>query len=155
MVPDFAIMLIVDVPALADAEAASVKVATLPEAPGPSEGVTPFGKPEIVTETEPVKPFCGVTVRLADPLAPCAMVNAEGAALKVKVAGEVTVSATVVLAVTDPDAPVTVTVDAPGAAELAAVSVNVLLPETTGPNDAVTPDGKPDAESATVPLNPF
>lgn len=142
-------------PTAADADAATVNVALLPEVPAASDGVTPLGKPEIVTETVPVNPFCAVKVRLADPLAPCATVNDDGATLNVNVAGEVTVSAIVVLFVTDPDVPVIVIVEAPAAAVLAAVSVNVLFPEITGPNDPVTPDGNPDAASATVPPNPF
>lgn len=58
--------------------------------------------------------------------------------------------------------PVTVTVELPMYVELlyAAVSVSVALPRMdvlmeAGEKLAVTPAGKPLAESATVPLNPY
>ena len=55
-----------------------------------------------------------------------------------------------------PDVPVTVTMTAPIAAVLLAVSVNVLVPAVPlGLNDAVTPLGRPDAERPTLPLKPF
>jgi hypothetical protein len=62
-----------------------------------------------------------------------------------------------VVAVRLPDVPVTVTVYWPMVAELAAVSVRVLLPEVgLVPHDAVTPLGKVDVtERLTLPLNPF
>ena len=55
-----------------------------------------------------------------------------------------------------PDVPVTVTVPVPTVAVSLAVSVSVLV-ETAlfGLNDAVTPLGNPDADKATLPLNPF
>jgi hypothetical protein len=53
-----------------------------------------------------------------------------------------------------PDLPVIVIVEVPAAAVLAAVNVMVLLPAVTAPKVAVTPVGKPDAASATVPLKP-
>jgi len=61
-----------------------------------------------------------------------------------------------VVAVKLPDVPVTVTVTVPVAAVLLAVSVNVLvLAVLLGLNDAVTPLGRPDADSPTLPLKPF
>jgi len=48
-----------------------------------------------------------------------------------------------------PEVPVMVTVDVPVAAVLLAVSVNVLLA-----NEAVTPLGMPEADNATLPMNP-
>ena len=65
------------------------------------------------------------------------------------------VSAMVALLVEVPDVPVTVTVDAPAAAVLAAVKVSALLPDVIAPKVAVTPVGRPDAANATVPLKPF
>lgn len=61
----------------------------------------------------------------------------------------------VVVAVREPEVPVTVTVNAPTVAELLAVSVSTLL-LVVGlvPNEAVTPVGKPDAASVTLPVNP-
>jgi len=55
-----------------------------------------------------------------------------------------------------PHVPVMVTVAVPVAAVLLAVSVKVLVPEVLlGLNDAVTPLGRPDADSPTVPLKPL
>jgi hypothetical protein len=60
----------------------------------------------------------------------------------------------VVVALSEPEVPVTVTVDEPVAAELLAVSVSTLV-EVTGlvANAAVTPLGKPDAVRVTDPEN--
>src|SRR5271155_1858236 len=61
----------------------------------------------------------------------------------------------VVDAVMLPEVPLMVTVAGPVVAELLAVSVRTLLPVVGFvPNEAVTPLGKPDAESVTLPLNP-
>jgi len=55
-----------------------------------------------------------------------------------------------------PDVPVMVTGTVPMAAELLAVSVNVLaVLAGFGLNVAVTPLGRPDADKVTSPLNPF
>ena len=55
-----------------------------------------------------------------------------------------------------PDVPVIVTNFVPVAAVLLALNVSVLLPVVlAGLNDAVTPDGSPDADKATLPLKPF
>src|SRR5271156_4486001 len=55
-----------------------------------------------------------------------------------------------------PEAPVTVTEDVIGAAELVAVSVIVVPPAAPlGLNDAVTPGGSPVAVMLTPPANPF
>jgi hypothetical protein len=62
----------------------------------------------------------------------------------------------VVVCVSDPDVPVIVTVALPVAAVLLALRVSVLDPVVlAGLNDAVTPEGSPDALNATLPLNPF
>jgi hypothetical protein len=69
---------------------------------------------------------------------------------------EPTVTETLVLAVRVPEVPVMVTGTGPaGAAVLAAVRVNTLLPVAgLVPNAAVTPAGRPDAASVTAPVNP-
>ena len=62
----------------------------------------------------------------------------------------------VVVCVSKPDVPVIVTVALPVAAVLLALRVSVLDPVVlAGLNDAVTPDGSPEALSATLPLKPF
>jgi hypothetical protein len=54
-----------------------------------------------------------------------------------------------------PEVPVMVIVDEPVAAELLAVSVSVLFPVVgLVPKDAVTPLGRLEASSVTLPLNP-
>jgi hypothetical protein len=55
-----------------------------------------------------------------------------------------------------PDVPVMVTLYWPTGTELLAVKVSVLLPVVgLGVKEAVTPLGRPDAESATLPVNPY
>jgi len=54
-----------------------------------------------------------------------------------------------------PDEPDIVMTDVAAAVELAALNVSVLLPLVlAGANTAVTPVGMPDADNATVPVNP-
>jgi len=66
-----------------------------------------------------------------------------------------TVSAMVVVADSVPDVPVIVTMEDPVVAVLLAVKVSTLLPVVGFvPNEAVTPLGKPDAASVTLPVNP-
>jgi hypothetical protein len=66
------------------------------------------------------------------------------------------VRAKVVVTVTAPDLPVIVTLYCPTAAELLAVSVNMLDPVVGfGKKDAVTPLGSPEAERVTLPANPL
>jgi hypothetical protein len=61
----------------------------------------------------------------------------------------------VVVAVTDPEVPVMVTVLAPAVAVLPAVSVSTLLPVVgLVANAAVTPLGSPEAARVTLPVNP-
>ena len=64
--------------------------------------------------------------------------------------------AIVVVAVSAPEVPVMVTVDAPVVAVLLAVRVSTLVPVVElGLNEAVTPLGNPEAVRATFPLKPF
>ena len=66
-----------------------------------------------------------------------------------------TVRAMVVVADNVPDVPVIVTVEDPVVAVLLAVKVSTLLPVVGFvPNEAVTPLGRPDAVSVTLPVNP-
>jgi hypothetical protein len=82
-------------------------------------------------------------------------VEADGASVKPAVALALTVSAMVVVAVVLPEVPLMVTVAAPVVAVLLAVSVSTLLPVVgLVPKAAVTPLGRPDAASVTLPLNP-
>src|SRR5580698_666871 len=75
--------------------------------------------------------------------------------VKFGVAVEFTVSARVVVAVKLPEVPVMVTVADPVVAVLLAVRVSTLVPVVGFvPNAAVTPLGRPDAASVTLPVNP-
>jgi hypothetical protein len=67
-----------------------------------------------------------------------------------------TVRETVVVFVKLPEVPLIITVTVPAVALLLAASVNVLvLVAPLGLKDAVTPLGRPVADKATLPLNPF
>jgi hypothetical protein len=69
---------------------------------------------------------------------------------------EFTVRLSVVVLVSEPDTPWIVTVTVPVAAVALAVKVSVLVVVAgLGANPAVTPLGKPEAESVTLPLKPF
>ena len=70
--------------------------------------------------------------------------------------GALTVNVKETDAVVVPEVPVIVIVDCPGAAVLLADRVRMLLPVAGfGEKDAVTPLGKPDAVSATLPEKPY
>jgi hypothetical protein len=70
--------------------------------------------------------------------------------------GAATVRFTGVVGARPPDVPVMVTAVVPVAAVPAAVSVSTLVVAVLGGlNDAVTPDGMPDADRATLALKPF
>jgi hypothetical protein len=80
----------------------------------------------------------------------------EALTLKAGVADEFTVSARVVVAFRLPEVPVIVTVAVPVVAVALAVNVSTLVPVVgLVPNVAVTPLGRPDAASVTLPVNPF
>src|SRR6266478_1477138 len=130
----------VTVPTIAVLLDVSVNVLVLAVLLGLNDAVTPLGRPDADKLTLPLKPFCGVTVMVLAPLAPCVMLRLLGDAERVKLGGGVTVM---------------VTVAVPIAAVLLAVSVNVLvLVVVLGLNDAVTPLGRPDADKLTLPLKP-
>lgn len=63
------------VPVVAVPLAVSVKVLVLVVLLGLNDAVTPLGKPEADRLTLPLKPFCGVTVIVLAPLAPCTIVK--------------------------------------------------------------------------------
>lgn len=156
-------IVIVAVPtvALDDAVSVSVEVA-LPFAGGvtgfvENAAVTPLGKPLALSVVAEWKLFWLVMVIVLVPLAPCVTVTevGEAAIVKFALAVALTVSEIVVVAVRLPEVPVIVTVDVPVVAVEEAVSVNTLLPVVgLVPNPAVTPLGKPDAASVTLPVNP-
>ena len=68
----------VTVPVAAVVLAASVNVLVFAVLLGLNDAVTPLGRPETDRLTLPLKPFCGVTVMVLAPLAPCAIVRLLG-----------------------------------------------------------------------------
>jgi hypothetical protein len=158
------VIVTVAVPTVAVEEAVSVRVeVALPLAGGvtgfvENAAVTPLGKPDAASVVAELNPPVLVMVIVLVPLAPCVTVTEVGDAAMVKlgVAVEFTVNASVVLAVRLPEVPVMVTVADPVVAVLLAVSVSTLVPVVGFvPNVAVTPLGRPDAANVTLPLNPF
>jgi hypothetical protein len=156
--PEVPVIVTVDIPAVAVPLAVSVKTLVAVVGFVPNEGVTPLGKPAAERVTLPVKPLCGVTVTVLEPLDPWAMVKVFGDAERLKsgVTVVLTVRATVVVWVRAPEVPVIVIVDVPSVAVLLAVNVKTLV-AVAGfvPNAAVTPVGMPDADKVTLPVKPF
>ena len=153
---DEPVMVTVTVPVAAVVPAVNVNVLVLVVVLGLNEAVTPLGRPDADKLTLPLKPFCGVTVMVLAPLAPCGIVKLLGDAERAKFGGGATVMDTVITCDNPPDAPVMVTVTVPVAAVVLAVNVNVLvLVVLLGLNNAVTPLGRPDADKLTLPLKPF
>ncbi len=95
----------------------AVNVRTLVDVVGfvPNEAVTPLGRADVDSVTDPVKPPEGVTETVLLPLVPCLTVRLEGEAdnEKLGVAAALTVSETVVVCESVPDVPVMVTVEVP------------------------------------------
>ena len=84
------------------------------------------------------------------------MLTEFGFAESEKFGGPFTVRLIVVVCVTLPEVPGMVTVTVPEVAVALAVKVRPLLPVAgLGLNAAVTPFGKSEAESVTLPLKPF
>jgi hypothetical protein len=154
--PDLPVTVTVDVPGTAAAVTVRVTARLADVVPGPNDPRTPAGRPDRLTVTEPVKPFCGVRVSALFALAPGAMLRAAGETDKENVGGPVTTSEMVSLLVRLPEVPVMVTVEVLAGALPAAVKVTVLLLAVlAGLNAAVTPVGRPEAVSDTVPVKPF
>jgi len=137
----------------------AVKVRTLVDVVGfvPNEAVTPLGRAELESVTEPVKPFRSVTLMVLLPLVPCFTVKLLGEADSEKsgVAVAFTVRETEVVCDNVPDVPVIVTDAVPVVAVELAVKVTTLLPVVgLVPKLAVTPAGRPEAERVTLPVKP-
>lgn len=150
-------IVIVDVPVVAVLLA--VKVKTLVEVVGlvPNEAVTPEGRAEFESVTLPVKPPLGLTVIVLLPLLPCVTLKLLGEAdnEKLGVAVAFTVNEIDVVWLSVPETPVIVTELVPVVAVELAVKVTTLLPVVGFvPKLAVTPAGRADVESDTLPVNP-
>src|SRR5215471_12535541 len=83
-VPEVPVTVTVAAPAVAVLVAASVKVLVVLVGFGLKDAVTPLGKPVADKLTLPPKPFCGVTVIVLVPLAPCVRVRLLGDAERLK-----------------------------------------------------------------------
>lgn len=119
---------------------------------------TPEGRPLALRETLPVKPPTKVTVIVAVGLVFGGTESDVGETEMVKFGSAVTFKVSAAVSVVDPLVPVTVTVAAPTVAVFDAVKVSVLPAEPVtddGLNDAVTPEGNPLTDKATVPLKPL
>jgi len=81
--PEVPVMVGVTVPVAAVLLAVSVNVLVLVVLLGLNDAVTPLGRPDADKLTLPLKPFCGVTVMVLAPLAPCAIVKLLGDAERV------------------------------------------------------------------------
>jgi hypothetical protein len=155
-VPEVPVIVTVTIPVVAELLAVSVSVLEIAVELGLNAAVTPFGRPDADKLTLPLKPFCGLTVIVLVPLAPCLTVKLLGDTERVKFGGPVTVRVIVVVFVRLPDVPMMVTRTVLEVAALLAVSVSVLVPVAgSGLNNAVTPLGRPDADKFTLPLKPF
>ncbi len=71
------------VPVAAVLLAVSVNALVLAVLLGLNEAVTPLGRPDADKLTLPLKPFCGVTVMVLEPLAPWTIVKLFGDAKRV------------------------------------------------------------------------
>src|SRR5713101_7798650 len=76
--PEIPVMVTVTVPVAAVLPAVSVNVLVLAVLLGPNDAVTPLGRPDADKLTLPLKLFCGMTVMVLVPLAPCAIVKLLG-----------------------------------------------------------------------------
>lgn len=153
--PEVPATVTVAVPVVAVLLAVSVKVLVFVVLAGLNEGVTPLGKPEADKATLPLNPLSELIVIVLEPLDPCVMVRLLGEAESEKFGGGLTVRVSVVELDRLPEEPAMITVAGPVVAVLVAVNVNVLVPVVlVGLKEAVTPEGKPDADKPTVPLKP-
>jgi hypothetical protein len=154
--PDVPSIVTVTDPVAAVALAVKVSVLLLVAGLGLNAAVTPLGQPAAERVTLPLKPFAGVMLIVLVPWLPSTMLTLAGDAESVKFGVPFTLRLNVVVRVRLPDVPVIVTVAVPVAAVALAVKVSVLLLVAgLGLNAAVTPLGKPPAESVTLPVKPF
>ena len=76
--PELPVMVTLAVPVVAELPALRVRVLPAVAGLGLKLAVTPLGKPEADSVTLPLNPFCGITVMLLEPLAPCVNVKLLG-----------------------------------------------------------------------------
>jgi len=147
-------------PTLAQFAAVTVNVELPPAATAAGEkvAVTPVGRPETARFTRPAKLPIAETVTTVFADAPLASPIDVGVALRVKPGGVVTFKLIGTAACRLPLAPVRVRVDGATLAEAAAVSMRAAVPPAktaVGANAAVTPAGRPERASVTLPVKPL
>jgi hypothetical protein len=146
----------VTVPVAAVLLAVRVSVLVVVALAGLKLAVTPEGNPLADRLTDPEKPFSGFTVTVLVPVFPWVMVKEVGESESEKSGAAFTVRAIVVVWVSVPETPVTVSVKVPVAAVLPAVRVSVLEEVAlVGLKLAVTPEGRPLTDRLTDPEKPF
>jgi len=154
--PEVPVTVTVRVPVAAVLLAVSVNVLVEAAGFGLNDAMTPLGRPDADRLTLPLNPFCGVTMIMLMPLAPCETLRLLGDADREKFGGTVTLKLIVIEFIRLPEVPVMVSALVPVVAVLLAVSVNVLVEVVGfGLKEAVTPLGRPDADRLTLLLKPF
>ncbi len=160
--PELPVTVILAVPVVAVAEAVSVSTEVAAPLAGGVTGsaenvaVTPLGRPAALSVVAELKLLWLVIVIVLVPPLPRKTVKVFGEAVSLKFPNGLTVSVMVVVALRVPDVPVIATVVVPVGAASLAVSVRTLLEVAGfGLKAAVTPFGRPDADSVTFPVNPF
>lgn len=157
MEPETPVMVTVTVPVAAELEAVSVSGLLLVAGFVPKEALTPEGNPDADRVTLLLKPFDGFIVMVLVPCDPRVTLTLPGDAERVKLGEEagLTVSEIVVVCWMEPETPAMVTVTVPVAAVLLAVRLRtLLLVAGLVPKVALTPEGNPEADSVTLPVNP-
>jgi hypothetical protein len=150
IVPDVPVIVTEAGPVTAEADAVSFSVVPV------NAAVTPVGNVPTASVGVPVKPFSGVTVMVLVPDAPCVTLKLAGAAAKAKLGPAFTVRLMVADADVVPEVPVTLTVLVPTAAAAVALNVATLVVEVeAGLKETVTPVGRAEVVSVTLPVKPL
>src|SRR5437867_3488295 len=149
-------MVTVTVPVVAVGFAVSVSVLVVAVGLGLKAAVTPLGSVEGDRVTLPVKPFCGETVIVLEPLLPWVTVRRSEERGVGKVGGAGTVRLSVVVFDRVPDVPVMVWVSGRvvDVRSDGGVSADVCAAEL-GLKAAVTPLGSVEGDRVTLPVKPF
>jgi len=153
--PDVPLMVMMERPSAAEADAVSVSVLAPSELAALKDAMTPLGSPDAARATVPANPFCGLMTTVPVIAPPGLRIRLAGVTEMENAGDDVTATAILTMLVWLPEVPVIVAVDVAGAAELPADSVSVLVVMAlAGLNDPVTPAGNPVTARFTAPLKP-
>ena len=154
-VPEFPVMVTVELPIVAVLLTVRVSVLLVVAVAGEKVAVTPAGRPLTERFTPLAKPLIGMMLIVDLPEAPGTANTSFGAAESEKLPAFTTTCACTELVIL-PEVPVMVKVAVPRAAVLVAESAIVLKPVVGfGENVAVTPLGSPEALRVTLPAKPY